>query len=229
VPVRLPPGLLKLATSPSLTGSKPITNTTGIVVVAFFAACAERRPPVAAITAAPSATSSVASASSSSRWPSAHHIATLDEALIAQAGMESLEKIYESARRAAAEKPNHRHCRLLCAPRERPRRRRATEERDELSSPYAEHGDFLPCTAPVPPKPLAPNSPHSQPATKVGGKSLRTSGIVLNRGGVCASDRCPLWVVKSGKARGEHIASGLPPIVLQNSLLRCEHAIIESK
>jgi hypothetical protein len=32
------------------------------------------------------------------------------------------------------DEPNHRHCRLLRARRERPRRRRAAEQRDEIAS-----------------------------------------------------------------------------------------------
>ena len=39
-PVRLPPGRFRLATRPSLTGSKPTTNTIGMVVVAALAATA---------------------------------------------------------------------------------------------------------------------------------------------------------------------------------------------
>jgi hypothetical protein len=38
MPVILPPGRLKLATKPSLTGSAPVTKTIGIVVVAALAA-----------------------------------------------------------------------------------------------------------------------------------------------------------------------------------------------
>ena len=37
-PVTLPPGRLRLATSPIWTGSLPVSNTIGIVVVAAFAA-----------------------------------------------------------------------------------------------------------------------------------------------------------------------------------------------
>jgi hypothetical protein len=37
-PVTLPPGRLKLATRPALTGSEPMPKTTGIDVVAPFAA-----------------------------------------------------------------------------------------------------------------------------------------------------------------------------------------------
>ena len=44
-PVRLPAGLFKLATNPSLTGSSPVKKTIGMVVVAAFAAnaCELRR------------------------------------------------------------------------------------------------------------------------------------------------------------------------------------------
>src|SRR5215472_144413 len=39
-PVALPPGRLKLATSPSFTGSEPVKKTIGMIEVAFFAAIA---------------------------------------------------------------------------------------------------------------------------------------------------------------------------------------------
>src|SRR5262245_42212348 len=48
-PVRLPPGRLRLVTSPTSTGSNPIMKTIGIVVVVAFAAGAEGLP-IAAIT-----------------------------------------------------------------------------------------------------------------------------------------------------------------------------------
>ena len=40
-PVTLPPGRLRLATRPSLTGSPPVTKTIGIVVFAALTAIAE--------------------------------------------------------------------------------------------------------------------------------------------------------------------------------------------
>jgi hypothetical protein len=43
-PIRLPPGLLRLATGPELTGSIPVTKTIGIVVVAFLAAVSAPDP-----------------------------------------------------------------------------------------------------------------------------------------------------------------------------------------
>jgi hypothetical protein len=46
-PVRLLPGRFRLATSPTATGSNPISKTIGIVAVAAFAATAEGVPVVA--------------------------------------------------------------------------------------------------------------------------------------------------------------------------------------
>ena len=51
IPVALPPGWFKLATSPSWTGSVAVENTIGIVPVAVLAAKAETPPPVATMTA----------------------------------------------------------------------------------------------------------------------------------------------------------------------------------
>src|SRR6516165_10255346 len=50
-------------------------------------------------------------------------------------------------RRAAVEKPDDRHCRLLRARRERPRRYRATEQRDEIAPLHVEHGELPPLCA----------------------------------------------------------------------------------
>ena len=50
-PVRFPLGRDKLFTTPSATGSPPISKTMGIVAVADFAASAGGAPPTAAITA----------------------------------------------------------------------------------------------------------------------------------------------------------------------------------
>jgi hypothetical protein len=46
-PVTLPPGLLTLATRPSLTGSPLAVKTIGIVWVAALAVCGDGSPPVA--------------------------------------------------------------------------------------------------------------------------------------------------------------------------------------
>src|SRR5262249_3623387 len=65
-----PPGRLRLATSPSATGSAAVEKTTGIVVVDAFAATAGE-VPAAAITATGRRTSSAASAGNRSIWFSA--------------------------------------------------------------------------------------------------------------------------------------------------------------
>jgi hypothetical protein len=46
--LRFPPGRMRLATRPALTGSSPVVKTTGIVVVTALAARAETVLPVAA-------------------------------------------------------------------------------------------------------------------------------------------------------------------------------------
>ena len=50
-PVALPPGRLRLATNPTLTGSSPMLKTMGMVDVAAFAASAGPLPPPVTISA----------------------------------------------------------------------------------------------------------------------------------------------------------------------------------
>src|SRR5215211_3154492 len=71
VPVAFPPGRARLATRPSLTGSRPPVNTIGIVGVAVLAANAGSPPPVATITATGRRTKSAANAGRRSYCPSA--------------------------------------------------------------------------------------------------------------------------------------------------------------
>ena len=66
IPVALPPGRLKLGTSPNATGSAPTMNTTGMVLVVDVAASALTFPPVAAITFTRRDTKSEASSGSRS-------------------------------------------------------------------------------------------------------------------------------------------------------------------
>src|SRR5215472_8584751 len=70
-PVALPPGRLRLATKPSLTGSSLTPNTIGIVVVAALAASAAAVVPGAAITLTRRRTRSAASSGKRSYRPSA--------------------------------------------------------------------------------------------------------------------------------------------------------------
>src|SRR5262249_22705013 len=64
---------------------------------------------------------------------------TFDVPALVEAPMECCHRIGGLARRPAAEKPNHRHRRLLPASRERPRGCRAAEQRDEPASPHGAH------------------------------------------------------------------------------------------
>ncbi len=71
MPVMLPPGRLKLLTSPAFTGSAVAGTTIGIVAVAFLATRAVVLPPLAIMTATLSRTSSAAIAGNRSYWSSA--------------------------------------------------------------------------------------------------------------------------------------------------------------
>jgi hypothetical protein len=66
-------------------------------------------------------------------------ILTLNVASFIQAPMERGDELCEGTGRLAVEPPNHRH-RLLRARRERPRGRRAVEQRDELAPSNVRHG-----------------------------------------------------------------------------------------
>src|SRR5215831_5924937 len=67
-PVALPPGRLRLATTPSLTGSPVAPNTIGIVVVTALAASAPVPLPSMAITLTPR---SAANSANRPYWPDA--------------------------------------------------------------------------------------------------------------------------------------------------------------
>src|ERR1700733_6070359 len=67
----LPSGRLRLATTPALIGSEPMTKTIGMVVVAALAASAGGMPPAVAMTETLRPTRSAASAGSRSYCPSA--------------------------------------------------------------------------------------------------------------------------------------------------------------
>ena len=137
-PVTLPPGRFRLATRPSLTGSPPIVKTIGIVVVAALAASAAGvpparrsrrpdggpdRPPVPAVDRIDRPPSDIRSRRSGPRRSRASFRPLRNAATRCAA----------VAGRRAAEEPDHRHRRLLRARRERPRGRRAAEQRDELA------------------------------------------------------------------------------------------------
>ena len=140
-PGELPPGRLRLATRPRLDRIAADLKTIGIVVVAALAACAPGASPVATITATGGATRSAASAGSRSYGPPPSGIRSLRSGLrhspLPPRPCRKAATSAPTAGRPAAEKPDHRHRRLLRARRERPRRRRAAEQRDELAAPHS--------------------------------------------------------------------------------------------
>ena len=136
----LPPGLARLATKPYLTGSWETEKTMGIVVVAALAASAVAKPAAAAITATCRRTRSAASSGRRSHLlgPAVfeRHVLALDIAGLFQALAKGAQALGDRLRRSGLEEADHRHRRLLRARRERPRGRRAAEQRDELAPFY---------------------------------------------------------------------------------------------
>ena len=137
-PVALPPGRLRLATSPSSTGSAAGVEHDrdgggrGLGRNGRGVAAGRHDHRDLALNEIGR------QAGSRSYWPSAqrYSIATLRPSMIAdllQASTEAGRRERERVRRRAAEKSDHRHRRLLRPRRERPRGRRAAEQRDELA------------------------------------------------------------------------------------------------
>src|SRR6516164_11103033 len=62
------------------------------------------------------------------------HVLALDIAGVLEALAECAHTVRKRVRRCTAEEPDHRHGRLLCTRRERPRCRRAAEQRDEVTA-----------------------------------------------------------------------------------------------
>ena len=126
---------------PTVTGSAPTPNTTGIVVVAALAASAPA-PTGVAIAATRRRTKSAMRGGRRSYWPASPvildcHVLALDGAGFVEAFTERSGMAHGGLGRPAADKADHRQCRLLRARRERPRRRRATEQRDELAPSHS--------------------------------------------------------------------------------------------
>jgi hypothetical protein len=134
-PVTFPPGWLSVLTSPSSTGSAPITNTMGMVAVAALAA-----------TAAGGASATMDSSLVCNQFAGHgrqsiimalcpvvldRYISPLDEAGFVQAVSESGDLIAQWFRRGCRKNTYHR-CPLLCACPKRPRRR-AADQPDELA------------------------------------------------------------------------------------------------
>src|SRR5262247_1168854 len=136
-PVTLPPGRAKLATMPETTGSAATAKTIGMTVVACLAG--STAPPVVTMTSTLSRTNSAAISGKRSLCPSAQRYSIADPPLdppkLAQSLHEGGNPLAEGRRRAHAKETDSRQlARLLRVRRERPRGRRAADERDELAS-----------------------------------------------------------------------------------------------
>ena len=134
----LPPGRLRLVTSPKATGSPPMLNTMGMVVVAALAAKPAAGLPSVAMTATRRLTRSVASSGSRllSFCAQRNSIATFlpsKKPVFAQAFAEARDDIGAAVRRAGVEESDHRNRRLLRVRGERPRNRPA-KQRDEFAA-----------------------------------------------------------------------------------------------
>jgi len=120
-------------------GSSDTPNTMGTVVVASLAACAVAKPPAVTITAncgepaGPQGRGVVPSAGPAvvDRYVLALYIAGFFEALA-----KSAQPLGNHFGRSDLKKSDDRHRWLLAARRERPRGRRAAEQRDERASPH---------------------------------------------------------------------------------------------
>src|SRR5262249_9068837 len=137
-PVRLPPGRLRLATSPAWTASAATLKTIGIVEVAALAS--RTAGPFAKITATPGRAKAAAQVGRHNRQsfivslgPAVFdkHVTTFDVPGLAQTLAESGGPFRIFPGRRTIEKSNHRHSRLLRPRHHRPRRR-APKPRDAL-------------------------------------------------------------------------------------------------
>ena len=139
-PVALPPGRARLSTKPAPTGSRSTANTIGTVRVA----CSNgptAEPPTARMTSGASATNSAAylrvrSASPAPQRVVDPHVAAVGPAQLLQPLQERRDAglRFRIVRGAVHEHADAPHAlALLRARRERPRGRRAAEQRDELA------------------------------------------------------------------------------------------------
>ena len=149
-PVRLPPGRSRLTTSPISTGSAPMMKTIGIVVVeggcrAYSRCASERHDDVHARRATRSA-AMAGNRSTLAARPSIidQHVAAFDIAGLGQAFAECGHEVRHLVRRRVPEKADHRHWALLRVRRQRPRRRRAAEQRYEFSPSNVDCHETLP-------------------------------------------------------------------------------------
>src|SRR5215471_15926647 len=137
-PVTLPPGRLRLATSPTATGSVATLNTIGDRCGRRLGReCGRRR------TGRDHGHLTTNQVGRQCRQPVIlilgeaifkRDVLTLDEACFSQAPADVGHEVWVVAGRPGTEEPDHRHRRLLCTRRERPRGNRTAEQRDERTA-----------------------------------------------------------------------------------------------
>jgi hypothetical protein len=136
-PVTLPPGRARLATRPLPTGSPATANTIGITDVACLAATTGAVAPVT-MTSTLGRTNSAAISAKRSYRPSAHRysIATVRPSIQPSWRSRCTKAVVLwTWAESRAREPDGRQLSWLLRPRrERPRRRRAAEQRDELAA-----------------------------------------------------------------------------------------------
>src|SRR5712691_10767806 len=145
IPVAFPPGRLRLATRPSLTGSPPPVKTIGMVAVVALAR--HGRNAAAACGNHGHMTANQIGSQGRKLVVPIHrppefdrHVSSLDVADFAQALAERGYAVCVDAGCSAVEESDRRHRRLLRAGGERHHRRCATQKSDELATSH--HGEF---------------------------------------------------------------------------------------
>ena len=141
-PVTLPPGRLRLVTSPTATGSAPVVKTIGMLVVAAFAASGEGSALLCGYDLHVSLARSAARAVNRSYCPCANRYSMVTSRPSTNPASRSpsrkaLMRI-EASRRSAVKETDHRN-RCLLTPRQRPRSRRTTQRNELPPSPSISH------------------------------------------------------------------------------------------
>src|SRR5262249_30072750 len=167
---------------PPLTGSVPVTNTTGIVVRTLEVRTGCAPPPVISIAQiGRHLRNAIIPPSRETVFD--REIAALDEAHVREPALESAQVSGKRYARVAGERANHRHRRLLRARRERPCRGTA-EQRDQLPASHS--------------RPQGVKTTHgivSQPSGSWNG--ARGMWAATN----CSGCKCRLWVPRPGQNR----------------------------
>src|SRR5262245_4468531 len=140
----LPPGRLRLVTSPSWTGSVAVAKTMGIVLVAAWAASTAAMLPGAAITAICRRTQiggQCGQLFDLILCPTVFdgHVLTLGMAGLLQALPKCLQKLWDQVGRPGVEEPDHRYPRRLRVRGERARD--AHDQCDELTPSHTTSSD----------------------------------------------------------------------------------------